>query len=90
MDRHEKKVADSKTRGKKIQARRTEWEELNEKIVGKENRAEEGSKEVSKKESGKEMEGVEVPDLEQPLPIRVVDDAAAENSSGAEVAPVPG
>ena len=86
MDRHEKKVADSKTRGKKIQARRTEWEELNEKIEGKEMHG----KEVVKKGSGKAMEGVEMPDLEQPLPIRVVDDAAAENSSGAEVAPVPG
>ena len=36
LDKHEKKVADSKTRGKKVQARRVVWEELNEKIEGKE------------------------------------------------------
>lgn len=70
MDRMEKKVADSKTRGRKVQARRTEWEELNDRIVGKENREKEDAKRVKK---AKEMEGVEMPDLEQPLPIRVAE-----------------
>ncbi|KAK3721557.1 hypothetical protein LTR37_003113 [Vermiconidia calcicola] len=70
VDRMEKKVADSKTRGRKVQARRTEWEELNDRIVGKENREKEDAKRVKK---AKEMEGVEMPDLEQPLPIRVAE-----------------
>jgi hypothetical protein len=78
LDRHEKKVADSKTRGKRVQDRRTEWEELNDKIVGKEG----GKKDEKKKDAkdgSKAMEGVEMPDLEQPLPIRVGDDMADGN-----------
>jgi hypothetical protein len=93
MDKHEKKVADSKTRGKKVQARRTEWEELNDKIVGKENRGHEGGKKDEKtkgaKDGSKAMEGVEMPDLDQPLPIRIADDMVDGNEdSGA--APAPG
>ena len=89
MDRHEKKVEKSKTRGKTIKARRTDWEELNEKIVGKEN-GDSKSKEVEKKDSSKNMEGVVMPDLDQPLPIRTVDEAPAEISNGNETAAVPG
>ena len=90
MDRHEKKVEKSKTRGKKIQARRTEWEELNGNIVGKEN-GDLKTKEVLKKDSGKRMEGVVMPDLDQPLPIRTVDDdAPAEIGYGTEDVLVPG
>jgi hypothetical protein len=92
LDKHEKKVADSKTRGKKVQARRMEWEDLNERIVGKENQggAEEKKTEVEGKYGAggnKKMEGVEVPDLEQPLPIRtaeeVFDGLKKEESTGA-------
>lgn len=90
MDKHEKKVEKSKTRGRKIQARRTEWEELNEKIEGKENHGDSKSKEVVKKDSGKKMEGVVIPDLDQPLPIRTADDAPAEINNGTEVAAVAG
>ena len=72
----EKKVEKSKKRGKKIQARRTEWEELNDKITGKENIKDTKGTEATKdvvKDGAKEMEGVEQPDLEQPLPIRVAE-----------------
>ncbi|KAK3701208.1 hypothetical protein LTR37_015587 [Vermiconidia calcicola] len=94
VDRMEKKVADSKTRGRKVQARRTEWEELNDRIVGKENREKEDAKSVKKgKEGGaKEMEGVEMPDLEQPLPVRVADTAVGgdmdETAADGDVAPM--
>lgn len=37
LDKLEKKVADSKTRAKKVQARAKQWEELNEGLIGKEN-----------------------------------------------------
>lgn len=88
MDRHEKKVADSKTRGKKVQARRTEWEELNDKIVGKEGGKKDEKKKVAK-DGSKAMEGVEMPDLEQPLPLRVADDQVDGNED-AGAAPAPG
>lgn len=73
IDKHEKKVADSKNRGRKVQARRKEWEELNEKLEGKENRTVKESAKEEAKEGAKEMEGVEMPDLEQPLPVRVAE-----------------
>ena len=88
MDRHEKKVADSKTRGKKVQARRTEWEELNHKIGGKEVGKKDERKKVAK-DGGKAMEGVEMPDLEQPLPIQVTDDLVNEKEDASAV-PAPG
>lgn len=76
MDRMEKKVTDSKIRGRKIKARATDWEELNDKIVGKENKSETKSADAvneAEKDGPKAMEGVEQPDLEQPLPIRVAE-----------------
>ncbi len=82
MDRHEKKVADSKTRGKKVQARRTEWEELNDKIVGKDVLEGKGGKKEEKKgakDGSKAMEGVEMPDLEQPMPVRDANDSVDGN-----------
>ena len=93
MDRLEKKVAESKKRGKKITARRAEWEELNEKIVGgggaragKAAPAGEG-KGVETKD-GIEIEvvkpalDVELPDLEQPLPVRVAGSETGDTQQG--------
>ena len=80
----EKKVADSKTRGKKVNARRAQWDELNERIEGKENLGETKDREAVKgaaKDGTKAMEGMEQPDLEQPLPIRTADEIAAEVST---------
>jgi predicted RNase H-like nuclease (RuvC/YqgF family) len=71
LDKLEKKVTDSKGRAKKVQARRQDWEELNDRIAGKENREEKVEK--SAKDGVKAMEGVEMPDLEQPLPIRTAE-----------------
>jgi hypothetical protein len=91
IDKLEKKVADSKGRGKKIQARSREWEDLNETIVGKENvdAEKQVSEQVAKetKEDGaKEMEGVEMPDLEQPLPIRLAEAGAEGPEATGETA----
>ena len=88
-------MADSKTRGKKVRARRVEWEDLNEKIVGKENQG--GAVEQKKAEvegkygagGNKKMEGVEEPNLEQPLPIRTAEDVVDGLEQGEETA-VPG
>jgi hypothetical protein len=71
LDKLEKKVTDSKGRAKKVQARRQDWEELNDRIAGKENR--EGKVDKSAKDGVKAMEGMEMPDLEQPLPIRTAE-----------------
>ena len=92
MDRMEKKVTDSKIRGRKIKARATDWEELNDKIVGKARTVEAktgDAVEEVEKDSAKEMEGVEQPDLEQPLPIRVAEtEMEAEAPAEPAVKPV--
>jgi ribosomal protein S13 len=44
----EKKVADSTNRGRKVDARRADWEELNDKIAGKKAKKEAKSKVVAK------------------------------------------
>ena len=77
VDKLEKKVADSKSRGKKVNARRMDWEELNEKLEGK-RRAEEAKNAAEKeKKQNQAMPGQDevLPDLEGPLPIRSTDEA---------------
>ncbi|KAK4539333.1 hypothetical protein LTR36_000764 [Oleoguttula mirabilis] len=77
VDKHERKVADSKARSKKIQARAKDWEELNENLVEKKEGgdvgvtkpAEAAGSDADDGTDEKEMEDVQVPDLEQPLPM---------------------
>lgn len=74
MDKMEKKVANSKQRGKKVKARRVDWSELNDEIAGKENRDEKTADQSADAniEGGKEMEGVEMmPADDDSLPIQV-------------------
>ncbi|SMR46038.1 unnamed protein product [Zymoseptoria tritici ST99CH_1E4] len=56
----EKKVADSTNRGRKVDARRADWEELNEKIAGKKLKKESKSKAMKSEDTGapKPMEDV--------------------------------
>ena len=77
VDKLEKKVANSKSRGKKVNARRMDWEELNEKLEGK-RRAEEAKIAAEKeKKQNQTLPGQDevLPDLEGPLPIRSTDEA---------------
>ncbi|CAK4034016.1 Hypothetical predicted protein [Lecanosticta acicola] len=84
VDKLEKKVADSKVRGKKVSSRGIDWEELNEKLESKK-RADE-AKEAAQK-SGKDgaMGGQDIvlPDLEQPLAIRSAETSSAEDEAPA-------
>jgi len=81
VDKLERKVADSKTRAKKIQARAKDWEELNEKLEGKLVKTADSEQQPDK--TSEKMEDVQVPDLEQPLPIRVADEMEPEKAVGA-------
>ncbi|KAK5162804.1 uncharacterized protein LTR77_011176 [Saxophila tyrrhenica] len=83
IDKLEKKVADSKKRGKRLQARTKQWEELNElepKVVEAEETGDAAisAKEQQKKGNRKEMDEVEMPDLEQPQPVQVPDQAVEQ------------
>ncbi|KAK5122172.1 hypothetical protein LTR85_004418 [Meristemomyces frigidus] len=97
VDKHERKVADSKARSKKIQARAKDWEELNEALVAKQAGGEAAVPDAADAESVADdgtgentMEDVALLDMEQPLPIRVTEDEAiqpgAEDAPGADVA----
>lgn len=83
LARLEKKVGDSKRRSRKVQDRAREWEEVNG--VGGGRKVEKGKK----GESGdlKAMEGVEMPDLEQPLAVRSAKDGVVEEEVPKTVEP---
>ena len=74
-----------------MQARRAEWEALNDKIVGGENQGDSKGEVEGKYGAGgnKKMEGVEVPELEQPLPIRNAEEGS-EALKTEEATAVPG
>lgn len=65
----EKKVADSTHRGRKVDARRAEWEELNDKIAGKKKSKKDKALEKAVEEAGvKPMEDVVVADVMANVP----------------------
>ncbi|KAF2767640.1 hypothetical protein EJ03DRAFT_352850 [Teratosphaeria nubilosa] len=70
VGKHEKKVADSKRRGKKVQARSADWEELNGK-------SSEVGKKVPEAADEAKMEDAPLPDLEQPLVVTTADQVYA-------------
>ena len=91
VDRLEKKVADSKNRARKVQARRTDWAELNGEVQAKDVKATKQSKQDEKNAdggTGRAMEGVDIPSLDPPLPIGTTDEEQ-EVVSGAAVAVKP-
>lgn len=81
--RLEKKVGDSKKRSKRVQARAADWDELNGKGMG----TKEKKKVSGKGDETKPMEGVLLPDLEQPLPLRSAEVSAAEDMPVEKQAP---
>lgn len=86
LDKHERKVAESKSRAKRVDERRAAWEELNAKATAAEDdeakkpSAKEGAKKV-KKDTGKAqpMDGV---DLMAPMEEILVAEQPAEAGTG--------
>lgn len=79
----EKKVADSTNRGRKVDARRAEWEELNDKIAGKKKSkkdvAAKAAEKLGEDAAGvKPMEDVVVADVMAGVPDQVAGAAAEE------------
>lgn len=74
VDKLEKKVADSKARGKRVQSRRKDWEELNDVLNGKGKEGGRGAPQAG--EGQQKMEDAQGPDLMQPLPTHAVDEEA--------------
>jgi hypothetical protein len=72
-NKHEKKVADSTNRGRKVDARRADWEELNDKIAGKKKSKKDKAEKLAAGEeaSVKPMEDVVVADVMQSVPDQV-------------------
>lgn len=94
VDKHERKVADSKARSKKIQARAKDWEELNEELVGKQvaggagvTKAADAGDDADDGTDEAKMADAPPADLEQPLPVRAVeDDITHAESATADIA----
>jgi hypothetical protein len=83
----EKKVADSKARGRKVQARRKGWEELNGEVAAPVGKLGGGGVERTEGQLEEGIEGVEEEEERgEELPIRTVDDgeAAAVTEAGPE------
>lgn len=75
----EKKVADSTNRGRKVDARRADWEELNDKIAGKKKSKKEKVIEKAVQDADvKPMDGVVVADVMANVPDQVEGAAAVE------------
>ncbi|CZT23468.1 uncharacterized protein RCC_09182 [Ramularia collo-cygni] len=77
----EKKVADSTNRGRKVDARRADWEELNDKIAGKKKSKKEKALEKAVEEAGaKPMEDVVVADVMATVPDKVTEAGVVEGA----------
>lgn len=99
VNKHERKVEDSKARAKRVQARSKDWEDLNQGLSVKTEQTPKATTTQTDKRDGadgREMEDVQLPDMEQSLPtqkrekvtpseVQTIEPAASDVAAAEEV-----